>query len=56
MEALTAYATYRRGRDWRTAPARLIVVPEEHVAAGVDFEWQQAGTQRLLAAIAAERT
>ena len=24
MEALTAYATYKQGREWRTTPARLI--------------------------------
>jgi len=56
MEALTAYAANTQGREWRRPPARLTVVPTEHVAAGVDFEWQEAGTQRLLAAIAAERT
>jgi hypothetical protein len=56
MEALTAYATYTQGREWRTAPARLSVVPTEHVPAAVEFEWHEAGTRRLLAAIAADRT
>jgi hypothetical protein len=57
MEALTAYATYTRGREWRTTPARLSVVPTEHVPAAVELvEWEEAGTRRLLAAIAADRT
>lgn len=56
MEALTAYATYRQGREWRTTPARLSVVPTEHVPAAVEFDWQEAGTRRLLAAISAEQT
>ena len=55
-EALTAYATYTQGREWRTTPARLSVVATEHVPTTVEFEWQEAGTRRLLAAIAAERT
>jgi hypothetical protein len=54
-EALTAYATYKQGREWRTAPARLSVVPPEHVPAPVEFEWHEAGTRRLLAAVAADR-
>ena len=56
MQALTAYATYTQGREWRTTPARLCVVPTEDVPTTVEFEWQEAGTRRLLAAIAAERT
>jgi hypothetical protein len=55
-EALTAYASYTQGREWRTAPERLSVVPTEHVPAAVEFEWHEAGTRRLLAALAAERT
>jgi hypothetical protein len=55
MEALTAYATYTQGREWRTTPARLSVVPTEDVPAAVEFEWHEAGTRRLLAAIAADR-
>jgi hypothetical protein len=53
MEALTAYATYTQGREWRTTPARLSVVPTEHVPA-VELA-REAGTRRLLAAIAADR-
>ena len=53
MEALTAYAAYRQGREWRTTPARLSVVPTEHVSAAVELEWGAAGARRLLDAIAA---
>jgi hypothetical protein len=56
MEALTAYATYTRGREWRIKPARLSVVPTEHVPAAVELvESEEAGTRRLLAAMAADR-
>jgi hypothetical protein len=53
MEALTAYATYTQGREWRTTPARLKVVPTDHVSAAVELEPQEARTR---AAIAANRT
>ena len=55
MEALEAYAAYEQGREWRTTPARLSVVPTDHVPAA-GLEWDEAGTQRLLAAIAANPT
>jgi hypothetical protein len=56
MEALTAYATYTHGREWRTTPARLSVVPTEHVPAAVELvESEEAGTRRLLAAMAADQ-
>jgi hypothetical protein len=55
MEALTAYATYTQGREWRTTPARLSVVPTEHVSAAVEVEPEEAGARRLLAAVAAEQ-
>jgi hypothetical protein len=55
MEALTAYATYKQGREWRTTPARLSVVPTEHVSAAVELESEEAGTRRLLAAMAADQ-
>jgi len=51
MEALTAYAAYKQGREWRTTPGRLTVVPTEQVPAAL--EWDEGGTQRLLAAIVA---
>jgi hypothetical protein len=57
MEALTAYATYTQGREWRTTPARLSVVPPEHAPAAAELvESEEAGTRRLPAAIAADRT
>ncbi len=52
MEALTAYAKYTQGREWRTAPARLSVVPPEDAPAAPEHEREEAGAQRLLAAIA----
>jgi hypothetical protein len=56
MEALTAYATYTRGCEWRTMPAELSVVPTEHVPADVELvESEEARTRRLLGAIAANR-
>jgi hypothetical protein len=56
MEALTAYATYTQGREWRTTPARLKVVPTEHVSAAVELaEAEEAATRRLPAAIAANQ-
>jgi hypothetical protein len=52
-EARSAYAAYKQGLQWRTTPARLSLVPSEHVSAGGELEPEEAGTQRLLAAIAA---
>jgi hypothetical protein len=52
-EARSAYAAYRQGREWRTTPARLSLVPEEPVSAPVGLEREEAGTRRLLAAVAA---
>ena len=53
MEALTAYATYTQGHEWRTAPARLSVVAPEHVPAAVERE--EAGMRRLLAVLVPDR-
>jgi hypothetical protein len=55
MEALTAHATYKQGREWRTTPARLNVVTTEPVSAAVELEPEEAGTRRLRAAMAADR-
>jgi hypothetical protein len=52
-EARSAYAAYRLGREWRTTPARLSLVPEEPVSPPVGLEREEAGTRRLLAAMAA---
>ena len=55
MEALTAYARYTLGGEWRTTPPRLSVVPPERVPAAVELESEEAA-RRLLAAIPADRT
>jgi hypothetical protein len=55
MEALTASATYKQGREWRTTPARPSVVTTESVSAAVELEPEEAGTRRLRAAMAADR-
>jgi hypothetical protein len=52
-EARSAYAAYKQGREWRTTPARLSLVPRELVWAAAELEPQEAGTRRLLAATAA---
>ena len=56
MEALTAYATYTQGHEWRMTPARLSVVPPEHVPAADELAREEAETRRLLAALAANRS
>ena len=53
MEAPTAYAAYKQRREWRTAPARLSLVPTEAVSAVIELQPGKAGTRRLLDAIAA---
>ena len=52
-EARSAYATYKQGREWRTPPARLRLVPSERGSAADDQEPEEAGTRRLMAAMAA---
>jgi hypothetical protein len=53
-EARSAYAAYKQGREWRIAPARLSLVPTESVSLAVEgHEREEAGTQRLMAAMAA---
>ena len=52
-EARSAYAAYKQGREWRTTPARLSLVPTEQVPIVVEREPEEAGTRRLLAAMAA---
>ena len=52
-EARSAYAAYKQGREWRTTPARLTLVPREQVWAAAELEPEEAGTRRLLAAMAA---
>ena len=52
-EARSAYAAYKQGREWRTSPARLSLVPQEPVSAPAESKREAAGTRRLLAAMAA---
>jgi hypothetical protein len=52
-EAVSAYAAYKQGREWRTPPARLCVVPSERGPAADEQERLEAGTRRLMAAMAA---
>lgn len=52
-EARSAYAAYRQGREWRTPPTPLRLVPSERGAAADEQQREQASTQRLMAAMAA---
>lgn len=52
-EAVSAYAAYKEGREWRTSPARLRLVPSERGSAADEQEREEAGTRRLMAAMAA---
>lgn len=52
-EARSAYAAYRQGREWRTPSTRLRLVPSERGSAADEQEQDLAGTQRLMAAMAA---
>jgi hypothetical protein len=52
-EARSAYAAYKQGREWRTTPARLRLVPNERAWAAAELEPEEAGARRLLAAMAA---
>ena len=53
-EARSAYAAYKEGREWRTPPAPLRLVPTERVIADQE-EQEEAGTRRLMDALAAAR-
>jgi hypothetical protein len=52
-EARSAYVAYGQGREWRTTPARLSLVPRERAWAAAELEPEEAGPRRLLAAMAA---
>jgi hypothetical protein len=54
-EARSAYAAYKQGREWRTPPARLSLVRTDAVSAAAEQEREEAGTRRLMAAMAARR-
>jgi hypothetical protein len=53
FDARSAYMAYKQGREWRTLPARLRLVPSEHTAGADEQEREEAGTRRLMAAMAA---
>jgi hypothetical protein len=52
-EAVSAYTAYKQGREWRTPPARLRLVPSERGSTADQQEREEAGTRRLMAAMAA---
>jgi hypothetical protein len=52
-QARSAYAAYKQGREWRMQPARLSIVATEDLSATDKQEREEAGTRRLMAAIAA---
>jgi hypothetical protein len=52
-EARSAYVACKQGREWAIPPARLSVVPTERVPAPDEQEREEAGTRRLMAAMAA---
>lgn len=52
-QARSAYASYKLGREWRTQPARLSIVPTEDLSATDEQGREEAGTRRLMAAMAA---
>jgi hypothetical protein len=52
-EARSAYVAYQQGRERRTAPARLSLVPPGHLSVPAELEPEEAGPRRLLAAMAA---
>ena len=54
-EARSAYVAYKQGREWRRTPARLRLVPTDHVSAPAELEPEEAGARRLLAAMGAAR-
>jgi len=53
FEALSAYAAYSQGLEWRTPATRLRLVGSEQTADADEREREDAGTRRLLAAMAA---
>jgi hypothetical protein len=61
LRALSAYAAYRRGREWgsnghpKTPQLRLLVVPSDPVRQEIEAP-ADLGAQRLVAAVAAIQT
>ena len=53
FEAVSAYAAYSQGHEWRTPSTRLRLVPSEQTADTDEYEREEAGARRLMAAMAA---
>jgi hypothetical protein len=53
LEVLSAYAAYKDGREWRTSPARLTLVPNESVRPQIEAQSDGAAEERLLVALSA---
>jgi hypothetical protein len=57
LEAISAYAAYKDGREMRSSdrpsPPRLSLVPDEPAPTALEAASEAAGTDRLLAAVAA---
>jgi hypothetical protein len=53
-EARSAYAAYRQGREWRksASPPKLRLVERDPKSLTIETEPDEAGAQRLLAAVA----
>jgi hypothetical protein len=51
-EVRAAYIAYTQGREWRTTPARLSVVPGDPASVPGEGEPHEAATRRLMAAMA----
>jgi hypothetical protein len=57
LQTVTAYAAYRRGREWRNSglpkPPRLRLVPNDRIPPVIDAESELTATRLLWAAAAA---
>ena len=52
-KARSAYVAYSEGREWRTQPSRLRLVPSERTSEAREQELEEAGVRRLMAAMTA---
>jgi hypothetical protein len=51
-EVRSAYMAYGQGREWRTTPARLRLVPTETASPAVEPELDETGTRAVHRALA----
>ena len=49
-EVRSAYAAYGQGREWRTTPARLRLVPTDTASSAVEPELDEPGTRAVRSA------